>query len=168
MLTFQTDIVIRGQKAEKYQELKQKYSFDLVDIYLMAGVLGFINNQKDVQDNNSNVTANLPRNVLQNRGSKIEFLYEIITLSEEINVDPDNAIKLAFEDTSIEKPKNLYKKELFDDYAMGGIDILFDMLSDVVYDKQIDNIKDIIEKFSDFSGLNREKTADEIFESEGF
>ena len=50
MLTFQTDIVIRGKKAEKYQELANKYEFLLVDIYMMSGVLGFINNQKDVQD----------------------------------------------------------------------------------------------------------------------
>ena len=49
MLTFQTDIVIRGKKAEKYQELANKYGFLLVDIYMMSGVLGFINNQKDVQ-----------------------------------------------------------------------------------------------------------------------
>ena len=47
MLTFQTDIVIRGKKAEKYQELANKYEFLLVDIYMMSGVLGFINNQKE-------------------------------------------------------------------------------------------------------------------------
>lgn len=167
MITFQTDIVIRGKKAEKYQELKQKYGFDLVDIYMMSGVLGFINNKKDIPDSDSNVTANLPRNVLQGRSNKIEFLYEIITLSEEIDVDADNAIRLAFEDNSIENPKKLYKKELFDDYAMGGIDILYEMLSDVVYDKQIDNLKIILDKFSDFSGIKDEKTTDEIFESEG-
>ena len=49
MLAFQTDIVIRGRKAEKYQTLKNIYGWDLVDIYMMSGVLGFINNRKDVE-----------------------------------------------------------------------------------------------------------------------
>ena len=85
MLTFQTDIVIRGKKAEKYQELANKYEFLLVDIYMMSGVLGFINNQKDVQDNESSITANIPRNVLQSRADKIDFLYQVVALSEEID-----------------------------------------------------------------------------------
>ncbi|MDD3453636.1 MAG: hypothetical protein PHN42_05150 [Bacilli bacterium] len=166
MISFQTDIVIKGKKAEKYQELKSKYGFDLVDIYMMSGVLGFINSSKDVQENDSTITANLPRTVLNNRSSKIDFLLEIITLSEELDVDADNAIKLAFEDSSLENQKKMYKKELFDDYALGGIDILYNMLSDVTYDKQVENIKEIIEKFFENSNINQ-KTVDEIFEEEG-
>ncbi len=166
MLTFQTDIVIKGKKAEKYQELKNKYGFDLVDIYMMSGVLGFINNQKDVQDNDNSITANLPRNVLQNRADKIDFLYQIICLSDEIDVDAENAMKLSFEENSIANPRKLHKKELFDDYAMGGIDILYNMLSDVIFDKQVDNIKDIIDKFFEKSNLGA-KTINEILEEEG-
>lgn len=166
MISFQTDIVIKGKKAEKYQELKSKYGFDLVDIYMMSGVLGFINLSKDVQEGDSTITANLPRNVLNNRSSKIDFLCEIITLNEELDINTDNAIKLAFEDSSSENQKKMYKRELFDDYALGGIEILFDMLCDVTYDKQVENIKNIIEKFFENSNLNQ-KTVEEIFEEEG-
>ena len=166
MLTFQTDIIIKGKKAVKYQELKNKYGFDLVDIYMMSGVLGFINERKDIPDTEGSVTANLPRNVLQNRADKIDFLYQIVTLSEEIDVDAEEAMKLAFEENSIANPKKLYKKELFEEYAMGGIDILYDMLSDVVFDKQVDNIKDIIDKFYEQSNLG-EKTINDILEEEG-
>ena len=166
MLTFQTDIVIKGKKAEKYQELSNKYGFLLVDIYMMSGVLGFINNQKDVADNDSNITANIPRNVLQSRSDKIDFLYQIVTLTEEIDVDAENAMKLEFEENSIANPKKLYKRELFDDYAMGGIDILYDMLSDVEFDKQVDNIKDILDKFFEKSNLGQ-KTVNDILEEEG-
>lgn len=166
MITFSTDIIIKGKKAEKYQELKNKYSFDLVDIYMMSGVLGFINNRKDVQDNDNTVTANLPRNVLQNRSDKIDFLYQVVTLSEEIDLDAEKAMKLAFEENSITNPKKMYKRELFDDYAMGGIDILYNLLSDVVYDKQVDNIKDILDKFYEQSNLG-EKSIEDILEEEG-
>ncbi|MDD4623797.1 MAG: hypothetical protein PHX40_00210 [Bacilli bacterium] len=166
MISFQTDMIIKGKKAEKYQELKSKYGFDLVDIYMMSGVLGFINLSKDVSEGDSNITANLPRTVLNNRSSKIDFLFEIITLSEELDVNADNAIKLAFEDSSIENQKKMHKRELFDDYALGGIDILYSMLSDVTYDKQVENIKDIIERFFENSNLNQ-KTVEEIFEEEG-
>ena len=153
MITFSTDIIIKGKKAEKYQELKNKYGFDLVDIYMMSGVLGFINNRKDVQDNYNTVTANLPRNVLTARSGRIDFLYQIVTLREEIDLNSEKAMKLAFEENSVTNPKKLYKRELFDDYAMGGIDILYNFLSDVVYDKQVDNIKDILDKFYEQSNL---------------
>ena len=166
MITFSTDIVIKGKKAEKYQGLKNKYGFDLVDIYMMSGVLGFINNRKDVQDNDNMVTANLPRNVLQNRSDKIDFLYQVVTLSEEIDLDAEKAMKLAFEENSITNPQKMYKRELFDDYAMGGIDILYNLLSDVVYDKQVDNIKDILDKFYEQSNLG-EKSIEDILEEEG-
>lgn len=166
MLTFRTDIIIRGKKGEKYQEIKTKYGFDLVDIYMMSGVLGFINNKKDIQETEGNITATLPRTVLQRRYQKIEFLYQIVTLNNEIDIDVENAIKLAFEEDTIEQPKKLYKKELFDDYAMGGIDILYNMLADITYDKQVDNIKEIMDKFLENSNIE-EKTIADIFEEAG-
>ena len=163
MLSFQVDIIIRGKKAEKYQMLKNIYGWDLVDIYMMSGVLGFINNKKDIQDNDSKAVANLPRTVLNNRSSKIDFLCAVITLSEEIEADSDNAIKLAFEDNSISPPKKLYKQELFDDYATGGIDILYEMLSNIDYENQVDNIRAIIERFVGNNGIVN-RTVEEILD----
>ena len=166
MAMFLTDIVIRGKKAYKYQELKNIYNFELVDIYMISGVLGFLHNKKDVQDNDGTLTANIPRTVLERRSKKINFLYEIITLHEELDVDPDRAMQLAFEINSVEHPVKMYKKELFDDYALGGIDILYDMLSNVTYDRQVDNIKNILDKYSESYTVNQ-KTTNDIFEAEG-
>ena len=164
MIIFSNDVIIRGKKAQKYQELSNKYGFLYIDIYLMSGVLGFINHQKDVQDNDD-LFITIPRNVLQNRAEKIDFLYQIVTLSEEIDLDSEKAMKLAFEENSIASPK-LYKRELFEDYAMGGIDLLYNLLSDVVYDKQVDNIKDILDQFYEQSNLG-EKSIEDILEEEG-
>ena len=49
---------------------------------------------------------------------------------------------------------------------MGGIDILYDMLSDVEFDKQVDNIKGILDKFFEKSNLGQ-KTVNDILEEEG-
>lgn len=166
MLTFQTDILIRGKKADKYQELKTRFSFDLVDIFMISGVLGFIHKKKDIQQNDGNTIANLPRNVLQNRSEKIDFLCEIISLSEEIDLDPDKAIRIAFEDSSIDKPKKLYKLDLFSEYALGGIDILYEMLSISEYDEAVDNLKSIMDKFLLDEKIGK-KTTEEIFDEEG-
>ncbi len=164
MYTFATDILIRGKQGEKYQELKAIYGFDLVDIYMMCGVIGFMNHKKGIPENGP-VTANLPRNVLTGRAEKIDFLYEIITLNEEIDSDAENAMKKAFQVNSVENQKT-YKKDLFDDYMYGGIDILYDMLSNVPYDNQVDNIKEILEKYSG-DVIFSQKTVDEIFGAEG-
>ncbi len=163
MYTFGTDVLIKGKKGEKYQELKAKYGFDLVDIYMMAGVLGFMEHKKGVQDEGS-VTATLPRNVLTLRSEKIDFLYEIIALNEELENDAENAMKLAFQVNSVENPKT-FKKDLFDDYMFGGIEQLYDMLSNVPYDNQVDNIKEILDNYSG-DNSDSQKSADEIFEAE--
>lgn len=163
MYVFATDITLRGKKGEKYQELKAIYGFELVDIYMMSGVLGFMNNQKGVSDEGA-ITATIPRNTLTLRSEKIDFLYEIVTLNEEIESDAENAMKLAFQVNSVENPKT-YKKELFDDYAYAGIDILYDMLSNIPFDNQVENIKEVLEKYSGES--NNLKSLEDIFESEG-
>ena len=103
---------------------------------------------------------------MQSRSERIDFLYQIVTLSEEIDLNSEKAMKLAFEENSITNPKKMYKRELFDDYAIGGIDILYNLLSDVVYDKQVDNIKDILDKFYEQSNLG-EKSIEDILEEEG-
>lgn len=163
---YTTDIVIRGSKADKYQELKLKYGFDLIDVYMMAGVIGFLNNKKDISKNDTETTANLPRNVLNNRADKIDVLSQIIWLSKEIEVDPDEAIKIAFEEKK-EDGEKLDRRELFFDYSMGGIDILYDMLSNTDFDNQVNNLKNIIDKYSDQYDAN-EQTIDELLDREGF
>lgn len=167
MAVYTRDIVLIGSKAEKFQQLKSIYGWDLVDIYMMAAVLGFINNKKDIMEKDKDVSANLPRNVLSSRASKIEFIKEIITLSNELGTgDDEKAMKLAFETNSIEDTSNLYKDDLFNDYVMGGIDILYNMLSNVVYDNQLDNLKDIIERFFANSNVSK-KNINDIFDEEG-
>lgn len=125
MLSFNTDIVIRGSKAEKYIELNTKYGFLYIDTYMMSGVLGFLNNKKDTNENDdkSSVpkTANIPRTVLNSRSDKIDFLCEIITLHEELDINEEQAMKLAFEDIKTTDAKKLERLETFNDYAMGGM-----------------------------------------------
>ena len=164
--SYTTDIVIRGSKAEKYQELKIKYGFDLIDIFMMAGVIGFLNNKKDIPNNDSEATANLPRSVLNNRADKIDVLSQVIWLSKEIEVDPDEAIKVAFEEKK-EEGEKLARRELFFDYSMGGIEILYDMLSNTDFDNQVNNLKKIIDKYSNEYDTN-EQTIDELLDKEGF
>ena len=167
MLIFPTDIVIRGTKAKKYQELKAKYGFELVDIYMMSGVLGFINNKKDIQDLNGEITANIPRSVLQRRSEKIDFLYQIIVLYNEVDIDTEKAIHYAFEENVKQTNKKIYKKDLFDDYALGGIDLLYDMLSNIEYDREVDNLKDIVDRYQKGIESSLYETTDEIFDKQG-
>ena len=163
MYIFSNDIILKGDIGKKYQELKAMYGFELIDIYMISGVLGFMSHKKGVPTDGP-VTATIPRNTLTSRSEKIDFLYQVVTLNEEIEADTENAMKLAFQVNSVENPKT-YKKDLFDDYAYGGINILYDMLSNIPYDNQVDNIKEILDKYT--VGNDSQKTADDIFAAEG-
>lgn len=163
---YTSDIVIKGKKAEKYQELKIKYDFDLIDIYMMSGIIGFLHNKKDIQENDSEATANLPRTTLNKRSDKIDILCQIIYLINEIDIDPDKAIKIAFE-TKKDDGDKLERRNLFFDYAMGGIDILYKILSNTDYDNQVNNLKNIIEKYTNETNIEEESLED-LLNKEGF
>lgn len=167
MLSFNTDIVIKGSKAEKYQELNTKYNFTFIDTYMLSGVLGFLNNKKDTNDANTNATANIPRTVLNSRSDKIDFLCEIIILNEELEANEEQAMKLAFEDSTLTNPKKLTRLETFNDYAMGGIDILYDMLCSIEkYGDPVDKFKNALDMYLPNEDIGK-KTADQIFEEAG-
>ncbi len=166
MLTFSTDIVIRGNKAEKYQELKSKYDFELIDTFIISAALGFINNKKDIQSKDSDVTANIPRTVLNSHSALIDDICEYIVLYEDIESDEEQAIKTAFADSSLENAVKLEKLERFIDYSYGGIDILYDELTSDKYADAVDGMKNLLDKYINKSSINI-KTTDEIFEEFG-
>lgn len=171
MLSFNTDIVIRGSKAEKYIELNTKYNFLYVDIYMMAGVLGFLNGRKDTNENDDKAgipkTANIPRTVLNSRSDKIDFLCEIVVLNEELGLNEENAMKLAFEDAKASDNKKLERLERFNDYAMGGIDILYNLIvNQKKYGDPVDSFKNALDIYLPNEEIGK-KSIDEIFEQAG-
>ena len=167
MLSFSTDIVIKGKKAEKYQELNTKYGLLFIDIYMMSGALGFLNKKKDTNEADSSATANIPRTVLISRSEKIDFLCELITLDEELEVNEEQAMKLAFEDAPANSKEKLLRFETFNDYAMGGIDCLYDLLcKEKKYGDPVDSFKAALDMYLPNEQIGK-KTADEIFEEAG-
>ena len=50
---------------------------------------------------------------------------------------------------------------------MGGIDILYDMLSKTDYDNQVNNLKSIIDKYTNESNIE-EESLDDLLTKEGF
>lgn len=166
MLSFATDIVIRGSKAEKYQELKSKYGFELIDTFIISAALGFINNKKDIPSKDSAVTANIPRTVLNSHSSQIDDICEYIVLSEDLEANEDLAIKVAFEDSSLENASKLEKLERFIDYSYGGIEILYEELTSDKYADSIDGMKNLLDKYISSANI-QVKTPEEIFKELG-
>ena len=171
MLSFNTDIVIKGSKAEKYIELNTKYGFLYVDTYMISGVLGFLSGKKDTNENDDKSgipkTAKIPRTVLNSRSDKIDFLCEVITLNEELSINEENAMKIAFEDVKASDAKKLDRLERFNDYAMGGIDDLYEMIvNQKKFGDPIDSLKNVLDMYLPNEKIGK-KSVDEIFEQAG-
>lgn len=163
MLSFSTDIIIKGSKAKKYQELKIRYGFELIDIFIISATLGFINKRKGVQEKDGNETANIPRVVLTSHERLIDEICEYIVLSEDLDAGEEEALKTAFADSSQKDSKRLEKLERFIDYSYGGIDILYDELVSDKYADAVDGMKNLLDKYLDKSSIST-KTTEEIFE----
>lgn len=161
------DIFIKGKMREYFLQLNEKYEITFLDIYLISGVLGFLRRSKDIVEKDDGDAITIGRNVLTNNTYKIEFLYSMIMLYDEIDINPDEAIIKAFEVNDDNQDKIIEKSELFISYAAAGIKILHQMLDDVAYDNQIDNLKELIEAEL-AEKVEETKTYDRIFEDKGF
>lgn len=129
-MNFTTDIVIKGDAARKFQELKQKYSFDYIDSYLYSATLSI--NEKGAEDSgisdntspNQEAEINIPRNVLMSRGDIIDLVSTVIVLASSSGESSDEVLQNAFEETS-DDAKTTFRYKRLHEHALKGIHILY-------------------------------------------
>lgn len=138
-----SDLVFYGETSKKMKELKDESGiFERnIDIYLAAGVIGAIYNQKkDISNLNNDKTNDIKTtiNVSQILGTeaiRIKFLTSLIFIIESHNRDleENELLRLSFADwfstlqnDNISSDKDKYK--IFNQYVAGGVDILYERI----------------------------------------
>lgn len=137
------DLFFYGETSMKIKALKDESGiFERnLDVYLAAGVVGAIYNRKDImfkidaeKNNESKTTINASQ-LLGAESTRIKFLTSLIFMieSHDKDYDENELLKLAFSDwfntssnEKISEDKDKYK--LFNEYVVGGIDILYDKI----------------------------------------
>lgn len=118
--------------TEKAKELnlpeieRNKYLFDtVVDIYIIAPIVGYLYQRKAERDG-SESSKNIMGDQLSSHRKKLVFSYELLMiLDKQSKPDLNERIRRAFRATDELVAEGL---ELYDSYARGGIEVLYEKL----------------------------------------
>lgn len=127
---FTNEIAIYGSYGDKARELKDTGLFDrILDVYLAAGVVGIIFEKKGVKKVEK-TSVKIFAGQLNNELTRIKYLSSIAFLIENSQmkgneVSEKELLRQTFGDWFGESDKDNNKKyDLFERYALGGIEIL--------------------------------------------
>lgn len=131
---FKREFQFTGKHARMAGELwimndsKNSYFRRLIDLYILAPIIGFRLNRKAEADNSdADVKSVFPEQILKER-DKLEFIMQMILMLEYTDTqDYKSCVNLAFREPETVEEFQKYNK-LFHDYVRGGVEELYERL----------------------------------------
>lgn len=118
------------------------------EAYLTAAVIGFVNSKKGTDKTTEKVQpASIFPDQLRGRKTDFKFLYRVMMLvQDEPGYENEDYIKRTFrigaDETTFEQLKE--NMLIFNDYACGGLEILYEKFKDTIEDSVIDTTYDFM------------------------
>lgn len=166
---YKSDLVFYGETAKMILELEKDYKFRHIDTYMIAPIVGFINKslkEENVNSIDKSIETSVPRNVLNQPviNNKIEFLETVLYLLENFDVYKEECLAEAFKEQPENQKDLIKKKNLYNNYFNGGIEILY---RNLINDDPSDKITKIIEMVDKFEKLlnDNNKTLTKILDN---
>lgn len=156
---FDNDFRIKGSHATKAKFLCKDRNKErekgvniferLIDVYMLAPVIGLLYGEKSEVDKTSTDSANIMASVMIKEQTKLKYIYRLIMLcDEENNLSNEDKINRAFKDDTNKEAleKNM---KLFNSYLLGGIEILYGKFTDdgTTKDDYLNAIYDLVDGF---------------------
>lgn len=147
-----------GKHGKQIEELKNEKLFKrLIDVYLVAPIIGFIYERTSVRDK-SDESKNILTETLIKEVEKIKYNYQLIMLlDEEYEPDFNKRVDKAFK--YIGNEKSLEDFERFNSYVRGGIEILYENIIEKSPTKD-DYIKNYYEFMEEFQAVYNKEIKD--------
>lgn len=132
---------------------RYKYLFKrVIDVYMIAPMVGYLYNRQAPQDGNDQATSkSVFEGAFSNEHDRMLFTYQLITVLDKKSLpDINDRLRRAFSDKDEENAAGL---AVFDSYARGGIEVLYENLVDGastpedLANKLADFVMDFDEKF---------------------
>lgn len=149
---FEKDYNFKGKHAEYVEKLKDKVVGDkyflfnsLMDIFLIAPIIGYLDNKKSPIDKSLSFEKTIFANEMRKISSEVIYLYQLITLIDtNTEKDKEKRIEKAFKKLEREDFK------VFEEYLRGGIEILYEKLylKNLTIEQQSLKILEFVEKFN--------------------
>ena len=127
---FEKDIIITGTHASYIKEMKEVAGLFArnLDIYMLAPIMGFLNNRKRQKNNEGGEKSTIQAQQLSNVKEACELIYRLIILLDGDDIDKDERLNRAFRyDSDVEKKKEFDNAmEIYNEYVLGGIEYMYE------------------------------------------
>lgn len=131
---FTKEFEFKGKHASMCQELWAKndpehsYFRRLLDIYIIAPIIGFRSQRKASEDLSGTSNVSIFGDTLRGAKSELDFILQMILMLERADeFTPKECADIAFRGAQTEEQFKEYNT-LFNDYARGGVEILYEEL----------------------------------------
>ena len=125
---FEKDIIITGTHAKYIKEMKEVAGLFArnLDIYMLALIMGFLNNRKGQKNNEGGEKSTIQAQQLSNVKEDCELVYRLIILLDGDDIDKDERLNRAFRyDSDVERKKEFENAmEIYNEYVLGGIEYM--------------------------------------------
>lgn len=125
---FEKDIIITGTHAKYIKEMKEVAGLFArnLDIYMLAPIMGFLNNRKGQKNNEGGEKSTIQAQQLSNVKEDCELVYRLIILIDGDDIDKDERLNRAFRyDSDVERKKEFENAmEIYNEYVLGGIEYM--------------------------------------------
>ena len=157
-MMFKKEYTFSGSHAEKVKTLVSKFSdysgstlFQRnVDVLLFAPIVGLLFGNTSSLDKSTNTTTKIFTDQMIREDLGIRFNFQLVSLLDKKSTDNNSErIDLAFRSFGNEDDEEKYSR--FNEYILGGIDILYDKLIEPEKNNQdyIANLYDFLEEIND-------------------
>ena len=172
---FNNEVEFSGKYANYIRVIKEQTAIPNKDLYVIAAIVGFMNNRTETEDNSEKVqTSSIFPNENGSRRADLRFVYRLIMLlKKEEGFALDDYSDRAFKD-DIETHADVYKENMriFNDYVCGGVEYLYELLeNESSTDEIVDKVYGFLHELSVDVGIGDEEELDDFspkFSSELF
>lgn len=172
-MLFQKDYSFRGSHAEKVNRLTFQFDDNSaskifnrnIDVYILAPLIGFLYGRKSFLDKSSNDTTKILAGQLYSEELILKYNYKLILLlDEKYESNFENRINKAFRNYGNESKETLDDEQLYENYVLGGVDVLYEKLIEKYNNSEdyINNLYDFLEEFHE--RYNNTVTKDQIID----
>lgn len=152
-MLFDKEFEFRGKYANYCRFLRNDISLFKTyrEIYTISAIVGFINSTKGAESDEKVQSASILPSELAQKRTSLTFIYRLMMLLDEkegFSIE-DYQNRTFRDDAETESPEKLKKNmELFNAYALGGLEIIYDKFKDCKTPK--DTVNTLHEFLSEF------------------
>ena len=130
---FEHDVIITGTHSKYIKILKDETGlFERnLDVYMLAPILGFINNRKGKKNNEDKAKTTIQAQQFSEVKDDCELVYRLIMLLDDETLEKEERLNRAFRYDSDENKKDEFTRnmEVYDSYVLGGIEYMYEVFA---------------------------------------